>query len=80
MGGWEQQQFMQEVYACLCPLVEVPGVDDNNLNIFTHDILFNFAVKQAMDQLDDPGALAEVAQLWTFSAHIPVYSELIQAV
>jgi len=54
---------MQEVYACLCPLVEVPGVDDNNLNIFTHDILFNFAVKQAMDQLDDPGALAEVAQL-----------------
>ena len=54
---------MQEVYACPCPLVEVPGVDDNNLNIFTHDILFNFAVKQAMDQLDDPGALAKVAQL-----------------
>jgi len=33
-----------------------------------------------MDQLDDPGVLAEVTQRRTFSTRIPVYSELMQAV
>ena len=60
--------------------MEAPGVDDNDLDIFTHDVPFNFAVEQAMDQLDDPEALAKVAQLQTFSVCIPVYSELMQAV
>ncbi len=41
--------------------MEVPGVNDNDLDIFTHDVLFNFAVEQAMDQLNDPGVLAKVA-------------------
>ncbi len=40
--------------------MEAPGVNDSNLKIFTRDTPFNFVVKQALEQLDDPGTLAKV--------------------
>jgi hypothetical protein len=52
---------MQEVYTCPCLPVEAPRVNNNNLDIFTHNVPFNFAVKQAIDQLDNLEALAKVA-------------------
>jgi hypothetical protein len=56
-----QQQFAREVYVCPQPPVKALGVSDDNLDIFTKDVLFNFAVEQALEQLDNPEALAKVA-------------------
>jgi hypothetical protein len=41
-------------------------------------MLFNFALEQALDSLEDPGALAEVARLWMLVAKIPIYADLAQ--
>jgi len=60
--------------------VEAPGVEDNDLDIFTKDIPFNFTVEQALEKLDDPSMLAEVARLQSLSACIPMYLELIKTV
>ena len=61
MEGNGHQQFAREVFAHLRQPVAAPAVEDNNLKIFTQDVPFNFAVEQALDKLEDPGALAEVA-------------------
>ena len=78
--GSGQQQFAREVYVCPQPPVEALGVSDDDLDIFTKDIPFNFAVKQVLKQLDDSRVLAEVAQLRMLDVCIPVYAELVQAV
>ena len=59
--GNGHQQFAREVFAHLRQLVAAPTVKDNNLKIFTQDVPFNFMVEQALDKLEDPGVLAEVA-------------------
>ena len=59
--GCSHQQFAREVYTCLQLPVEALGVADDDLKIFICDMPFNFAVEQALDQLDDLGVLAEVA-------------------
>ena len=46
---------------CPQPPVKALGVSDDNLNIFTKDVPFNFAVKQVLKRLNDPRALAKVA-------------------
>ena len=56
------------------------NANNHDLNIFTQDVPFNFATKQALDQLDDPEALAEVGRLCSLCAHIPVYLKLAQDV
>jgi len=80
MEGNGHQQFVREVFAHPRQPVAAPTVEDNDLEIFTQDIPFNFVVEQALDKLEDPGVLAKVAQLQTLNACIPVFSELIQAV
>src|SRR6266851_3856463 len=75
MEGNGHQQFVREVFAHPRQPVAAPTVEDNDLEIFIQDIPFNFAVKQALDKLEDPGALAKVAQLRTLNACIPVFSE-----
>ena len=60
--------------------MEAPGVANDDLEIFMCDMPFNFVVKQALDWLNDPGVLAEVAWLRTLSTHIPIYAGLAQAV
>jgi hypothetical protein len=65
---------------CPQPPVKALGVSDDDLDIFTKDVPFNFTVEQALEQLDDPGALAKVAWLRTLTTRIPVYAELMQAV
>jgi len=47
--GSGQQQFAREVYACPQLPVEALGVSDDNLEIFTKDVPFNFAAKQALE-------------------------------
>ena len=59
--GANCQQFAREVFVGPQSLVEALGVEDNDLDIFTRDILFNFTVEQALEKLDDLSALAEVA-------------------
>jgi len=61
MEGNGHQQFVREVFAHPRQPVAAPTVEDNDLEIFTQDVPFNFAVEQALDKLEDPGALAEVA-------------------
>jgi hypothetical protein len=78
--GAESYQFARELYAYPRPPVDAPNADDRDLDIFTQDVPFNFATKQALDRLDDPGALAEVGRLRSLCARIPVYSELAQDV
>jgi hypothetical protein len=78
--GVKCQQFVREVFTSPQSPVEALGIEDTNLSIFTRDALFNFIVEQALEKLSDPGTLAEVAQLQSLSAHIPVYSELIKTV
>jgi hypothetical protein len=78
--GAGQKQFVWEVYAKKQSALEVLDVEDDDLEIFTKDIPFNFAVDQALESLDDPGVLAEVARLQTIVAHVPVYSAFAQSV
>lgn len=61
MEGARQPLFTHELYAHLQSLLEVPGVDSAKLNLFIKDILFNFGLEQALESLEDPGALAKVA-------------------
>jgi len=78
--GAESYQFARELYAYPRPPVDAPNADERDLDIFTQDVPFNFAAEQALDQLDDPGVLAEVGRLRSLCAHIPVYLELAQDV
>jgi len=78
--GINCQQFTWELFACPWPCVEALNVSDHDLNIFTQDIPFNFVAKQALERLDNPGALAEVRWLRMHCARIPVYLELAQDV
>ena len=53
--------------------------NEKNLNLFVCDTPFNFALKQALDSLGDPGILAKVVRLRTLIACVLIYSELTQA-
>jgi hypothetical protein len=74
--GAGETQFAQEQFAEPQPLLEVPGVDDRDLEIFVKDVPFNFAFEQALESLGDPGVLAEVARLQNLVAQVPIYAEL----
>jgi len=78
--GRGQHQFTRELYACPQLPIEGSYVDNNDLDIFTRDTPFNFAVEQALERLEDLGMLAEVGQLRTLCARIPVYAKLVQSV
>ena len=77
--GVSKTQFAREVYTSPQPPLEV-NVDDHNLNLFVRDVPFNFALEQALDKLEDPGVLTEVAQLQMIVAHILIYSELAHSI
>jgi hypothetical protein len=74
--GAGEPQFAWEVCSVPHLPLEVPGVDDRDLDLFVKDVPFNFAIEQALESLGDPGALAEVARLRTLIVHVPVYAEL----
>jgi len=78
--GVGQQQFTRELFAGLQRAIDVPRVSNKDLKIFTQDLPFNFTLEQALDSLDDPGALAKVAWLCTLVARVPIYAELTQNV
>jgi len=80
MEGVGQQQFTRELFAGSQRAIDVPRVSDKDLEIFTQDLPFNVTLEQALDSLDDPGALAKVAQLHTLVVRVPVYAELVQNV
>jgi hypothetical protein len=73
VGG---QQFTRELYAGPRAPMEVPNVNNKDLEIFVRDLPFNFAVEQALESLDDLGALAEVARLQTLVVRVPVYANI----
>jgi hypothetical protein len=58
--GAESYQFARELFAYPRPPVDALNTNDHDLDIFTQDVPFNFATEQALDWLDNPGALAEV--------------------
>jgi hypothetical protein len=60
--------------------VHVPGINNSNLKIFVKDLPFNFALEQALDSLEDPRALAEVAWLQMLVTQVPVYNVMSQAI
>jgi hypothetical protein len=60
--------------------LEIPGVDDRELNLFIKDVPFNFALEQALASLQDPGVLAEVARLRAIITQILVYTKISWAV
>ena len=78
--GKDQQQFQWELHACLQPELEGSTVNNKDLNIFIRDSPFNFAVEQALEQLGDPGVLADVGHLQTLSTGIPVFAEMVEMV
>src|SRR6266851_5181382 len=80
MEGVGQQQFTRELFAGSQRAIDVSGVSNKDLEIFTQDLPFNFALEQALDSLDNPGALAKVARLCTLVARVPIYTELTQNV
>ena len=63
--GVGNTQFAREIYTSPCPLLNIADIDDKDLDIFIRDSPFNFTLKQALEKLEDPGTLAEVAQLHT---------------
>ena len=54
-------QFAREIYAQLHESVNIPGISDHDLDLFIWDSPFNFSLKQALESLKDPNALAKVA-------------------
>jgi len=76
--GVGQQQFARELFASLQRAINVPRISDKDLKILTQDLPFNFTLKQALNSLDNPRALAKVAQLCTLVAQVPIYTELVQ--
>jgi hypothetical protein len=74
--GARATQFTQEWFAEPQPLLEVSEVDDRDLEIFVKDVPFNFAFKQALESLGDPGVLAKVARLQNLIAQVLIYAEL----
>ncbi len=58
--GLSGQQFMREVYASPQLPVDVSGINDKDLDLFTRDSPFNLSLKQALECLENPSALAEV--------------------
>jgi hypothetical protein len=80
MEGVGQPIFAYKIYAQLCTLLEVPGVDNNKLDLFIKDAPFNFTLKQALDSLDDLEALAEVARLQDVITCILIHAEFTKVV
>lgn len=78
--GVGQPHFSRELQARPRSRLEVSGVDDRELDLFVKDVPFNFPLEQALESLDDPGALAEVARLRTIMAKVPVYGDLAREV
>jgi hypothetical protein len=78
--GAGETQFAQEQFAELQPLLEVPGVDNRDLEIFIKDIPFNFTFEQALESLGDPGVLAKVARLRNLIAQVLIYAKLARSV
>jgi len=57
----------------LAGLVEGPSNDhDKDLEVFISKPSYNFALAQALDYLDDPGALSEVACFHNYAVQLPV--------
>ena len=50
------------------------GIDDHDkdLEMLVSEPTHNFALAQALDYLDDPGALSEVARFRNYAAQLPV--------
>jgi hypothetical protein len=59
--GNRHQQFARKVFAHLYQPVTALVVKDNDLEIFTQDVPFNFMMEQALDRMEDLGGLAKVA-------------------
>jgi len=55
-------------------------VNNRHLDIFIRDSPFNFAIEQVLEWLRDLGVLANVGHLWTLSAGIPVFAEMVEMV
>jgi hypothetical protein len=78
--GAGETQFTQEWFAEPQLLLEVPGVDNRDLEIFVKDVPFNFAFEQALESLGDLGVLAEVARLRNLVVQVLIYAELVCSV
>jgi hypothetical protein len=61
--GVGRPQFMREIYTNSYSLLNIEGINDEDLDMFTRDSPCNFALEQGLEALDDPGVLAEVARL-----------------
>jgi hypothetical protein len=77
--GVGHPQFTRELYAALQQREEPIADEEQSLNMFMHDMPFNFAIEQVLESLEDPGISAKVARLCTLVTHVPVYAELAQA-
>jgi hypothetical protein len=75
--GTSETQFAREVYASPQPLLET-NMDDADLDLFVKDVPFNFALEQALDKLEDPSVLAEVAQLRMIVAHVLICTRTLR--
>ena len=76
MEGVGGLQFAQKIYTELQDAIDFARIDNTNLEIFVKDMPFNYTVEQALDHLNDPGVLAEVFQLRTLVAQLPIYADL----
>ncbi len=55
-------------------------VNDKDLDVFIRDLPYNFTIKQALEQLEDPRVLAKVGQYQTLSAGIPFFAKMVKTV
>jgi hypothetical protein len=56
----------------LRPVAALPTASSKDPSIFVDDSTFNFPVNQALDQLDDPSLLAEVARYRALNSQLPM--------
>jgi hypothetical protein len=63
--GCGETQFTREIYTEPCAMLDIPGINDRDLEMFIKDVVFNFALEQALESLADPRVLAKVAWLCT---------------
>ncbi len=80
MEGIGHLQFTCKMYSDPQPPLQIPGVDDKDIELFVRDLLFNFTLEQALESLGEAGVLANVARLYAIVSCIPVYTELIRSV
>jgi hypothetical protein len=71
---------MCEIYTDSYSPLNIKGINNEDLDVFTQDSPFNFALEQGLEALGDPGALAEVVRLCALVVQVPVYSLLAQAI